>query len=147
WATIVRAHAAVAGRNRARRYWGSCSTDRRASCSCSPPIETWPFGLAVKRERAPLTRRIRPYEDPILPSGETSENFGFHRLGTGEAQRCLHAGERIGGEREAFLHCDAQCIREIELVRAHRDKACGLGRLRVERLARGRHRKSSYRES
>src|SRR5689334_341235 len=51
---------------------------------------------AVELERALFADRIRPLEDPVLPRGQTAEDFGFHRLRTGKAQVRFHAGHRIG---------------------------------------------------
>ena len=38
----------------------------------------------------------RALEDPVLPGGQPAEDLRLHRLGAGEAQVRLHAGERVG---------------------------------------------------
>ena len=39
-----------------------------------------------------------------------------HRLGAGEAERRLHAGERVGRQRGALLDGDAQLVVPVEIV-------------------------------
>ena len=42
-------------------------------------------------KRTLLADGVRADEHPVLPGGEPAEDLGLHRLGAGEAQRCLHA--------------------------------------------------------
>jgi len=51
--------------------------------------------LAVIGQRAVLADCVRPLEYPILPRRQSSEDFGIGCLRAGEAQRRLHAGQRV----------------------------------------------------
>src|SRR5829696_6113397 len=51
---------------------------------------------SIRRERALLAHRVRTDEDPVLPGGQAAEDFGLHRLRSGESEVRFHAGERVG---------------------------------------------------
>jgi len=51
---------------------------------------------AVKTGRAFFADGIGPDENPVLPGSEATEDFRLHRLRSGEAEVCLHTGERVG---------------------------------------------------
>ena len=57
--------------------------------------------LAVDRQRALFADGVRPLEDPVLPRRQPAEDLRLHRLGAGEAQVGLDAGQRVGRERRA----------------------------------------------
>src|SRR4051812_5924949 len=70
----------------------------------------------VAAQRALVADRVGPLEDPVLPGGETGEDFRFHGLGSAEAQIGFHAGEGVGREARAFLQEDADLVLPIDVV-------------------------------
>src|SRR5215218_9236308 len=73
--------------------------------------------LAVVRERPLRADGVGALENPVLPGREPAVNLGVERLGAGEAQGRLHAGQRVGGERGTLLDGDADFVLPIEVVR------------------------------
>src|SRR4029079_2323262 len=59
-------------------------------------VEFRPRLRAVRRQRPFFADGIGPDENPVLPGGEATEDFRLHRLRSGEAEVCLHTGERVG---------------------------------------------------
>src|SRR5690606_15914388 len=116
WAATARARAAGAGRSTDRRCWGS-SRPRCGPWSGPRPVEAGAFGLSVQGQGAALAGGVGAGEDPVLPGGQPAEDLGLQGLGAGEAQRGLHAGQRVGRERGALLAGDAQLVLEVDLVR------------------------------
>src|SRR5262249_36755275 len=82
----------------------------KATPSTPALVEGRLHARAVKLERALLADRIRPLEDPIVPSGEPPENLGLHGLGAGEAQVCLHAGQGVGREARPLPQHDPELV-------------------------------------
>src|SRR6516164_1310416 len=84
--------------------FGIFSAEIMIECSLRPfPIELGPTLLSVRLKRAFRAHRVGALKNPVLPGREPSEDFGFHRFGTGEAQIRLEAGHRIGREGCARL--------------------------------------------
>src|SRR5262245_8561808 len=97
------------------------------------PLELRPLGLAVEGERAVLARRVGAREDPVLPGRQAAEDLGLEGLGADEAQRLLHAGQRIGRQRRALLDRDAELVLEVDVVGGDRRDAELLGLLGWDR--------------
>jgi len=74
-------------------------------------------------ERARLTHRIRPGEDPVLPGRQAPEDAGLQRLGAAEAQIRFHRGQRVGRQARALLQRDADFVIPVELIGRCRDQA------------------------
>src|SRR5215467_2101156 len=97
------------------------------------PLELRPLGLAVEGERAVLARRVGAGEDPVLPGRQAAEDLGLERLGADEAQRLLHAGQRVRRQRRALLDRDAELVLEVDVVGRDRRDAERLGFLARDR--------------
>ena len=69
---------------------------------------------------------VRALEDPVLPRREAGEDLALERLGPGEAERRLHAGERVGREGGALLDGDAHLVVPVDVVGRERHEP-GLG--------------------
>src|SRR5262245_49038097 len=103
--------------------------------SHSRHIELRLLAGAVAAQRALLTDRVRPLENPVLPRREAREDLRFHRLRADEAQIRFHAGEAVGRERGALLEEHPYLVVPVDIVEREGDEAKLLGLLRVERLA------------
>src|SRR5688572_13057013 len=95
----------------------SCSFSWGWATSNTVPVELRPVALAVDLERALVADGVGPLEDPVLPGREPPEDAGVHGLVAVEAQIGLHAGERVGAHRHAFLDCHAHLVGPVDVVR------------------------------
>src|SRR6266567_8929637 len=77
---------------------------------------------AVTPQRAVLADRVGALEDPVLPRGQTREDFRFHRLGSDEAQIRFHAGEAVGREAGALLQEYADLVVPVDVVEREGDE-------------------------
>src|SRR5579883_1996215 len=113
--------------------YGPCRDGR--SRSHPPLVELAALAAAVALERARLARRVGTLEDPVLPGGEPAEDLALDGLGAGEAERGLHAGERVGREARALLEDEAYLVGPVDVVGGEGDEPRRLRRPGVERRA------------
>src|SRR5262249_12984821 len=66
--------------------------------------------LAVIRQRAMFTNRIRALENPVLPRRQAPKNLGVLRFRSGKSERRFHTRERIRRQRGALFDSDAQFV-------------------------------------
>src|SRR5437879_10397002 len=106
-----------------------------ASIQDLTPLDTFPveFGFCsgtVDLQCTLFADGVRAVEDPVLPRGEAPEDARRHGLRPGEAQACLHRGERVGREARALLDRQADLVFPVDVVGRGGDKA------ELERLLR-----------
>src|SRR5262245_3549237 len=87
------------------------------------PVEPRLAAAAVDLERAVLTDRVGPAEDPVLPCREAPVDAGLHRLAPADAQVRLHAGQRVGREARALLEREAHFVVPVDVVGCGGDEA------------------------
>src|ERR1700728_4430321 len=71
---------------------------------------------------------VGPLENPILPGGQTREDFRFHCFRSGKAQIGFHASQAVGRETRALLQKHAHLVVPIDVVESESDEAealCG----------------------
>src|ERR1700691_47374 len=104
------------------------STWRRISHSLG--IEYRLLTGAVTLPRSFFADGVGPLENPVLPGGQTREDFRFHCFRPGKAQIGFHAGQAIGRETRAFFQKHAHLVVPIDIVESESDEAealCGFG--------------------
>src|ERR1700688_2525266 len=92
------------------------------------PVE---FGLGAGAEGLQCalgTNRVRSYENPVLPRGQTAENPGLRGLAPAEAQIRFHARERIGRQAGPLFEYDPYFVAPIDIIQ------CGRHQTESERL-------------
>ena len=107
----------------------------RDSLSDAFGVEVRPHAGAVAFQRAGFADRVGALEDPVLPGGQAAEDAGFHRFGAGEAQVGLQPGQRVGGERGAFLQDQPDLVVPVDVVIGEGDQAELLRRSRRRRVS------------
>src|SRR5207248_10767096 len=98
-------------------------------------IEYRPLAGAVAAQRALVADRVGTLEDPVLPCGETREDFRFHGLRPAKPEIGLETSEPVRRNARALLQKNAQLVIPIDLVERKAYEAERLGSLTVEHLA------------
>src|ERR1700726_1997733 len=98
-------------------------------------IEPRLLAASIAAQRALLADRVGALEDPVLPGGQTGEDFRFHGFGPDEAQIGFHAGEAVRRERGALLEEHPDLVVPVDIVEREGDEPKLLGRFGIERLA------------
>src|SRR5260370_7669930 len=81
------------------------------------PVESSLVAASEDFQRAGLSHRIGPDEDPVLPGGEPAENACFQRLARPESQARFHSRQRVRGETGALLDGEADLTVPVERIR------------------------------
>ena len=72
--------------------------------------------MFIHGQRAAFSDSVGALEDPVLPGGQATVNFGFGGFYTAETEILLHPGQCIGREADPFFDCNADLVFPIDVI-------------------------------
>src|SRR5262249_47052084 len=89
--------------------------------------------------------RVGALKDPILPCGQSSEDFRLGRFLSRKTQRSLHTGQSVRRKGSALFNRDSDLIVPVQLIQRESYQTGLVSRFRVESPRTAQHFGDSFR--